>query len=118
MTACLREKSNFLRDTKEIIERPMAEIDNFSAVPIGNDPIEKRHLAENFSDIGGDRKIWQVVRQLRSFVGQVEGGHGSIMEDVEFGEQPRNQRLSDTPKWGTDHVKWNDLAGHAPVHSP
>ena len=39
-----------------------------------------------------------------------------MVNDVKLGEQPRYKCFSHTSKWGADHVKWSDLAGHADAH--
>ena len=110
--ASLFEKPDLFHDGEEILEHTVAEIDDVCAVVGGNQPLEKCHLAEDVTDVGNRRELRQIIRQLRSFVGQVVCRHRTIIEDIELGEQPRNQSFSDAPTRRANDVERSGLVGH------
>src|SRR5258705_5884848 len=109
------KKFYLLHDCEKVLERPVANINDSWTVFLGDQPVEQCHLATSVANVDNRRDLWQIVRQLRTFVGQVECRNGSIFENVEFGEQPRNQSLSDASTRGADDVERSGLAGHARV---
>ena len=95
----LFKKLYLLHDTEEVLEHSMAEIDDSCTHVVGDQPVKKSHLAAGVTDVGNRRNVRQIVGQLRTFVGQVERCHSSIIDDVELSEQSRNESLP-TPRNG------------------
>jgi hypothetical protein len=93
----------------------MAEIDDSCTHVVGDQPVEKSHLAASVPDVSNRRNVRQIVGQLWAFVGQVECCRRTIIDDVELSEQSRNESLSDASKWGANDVERGGLVGHARV---
>src|SRR5262245_41887332 len=111
--ASLLEESDLFHHGEEILERAVADIDDVGAVGVSDQLLEQCHLAEDVIDLGDLRELRQVVDELRSFVGQIERGHGTVGEDVELGEQPRKESFSDAPARRADDVERGGLVAHA-----
>src|SRR5262249_14871900 len=110
--ASLSEEAYLLHHAEKVLEHAMADIDDVRAMVVCEQPVEKCHLPAGIIDIGNRRDVWQIIRQLRTFVGQIEGRHGSIIDHVELSEQPRNQGLSDATTRRANDVERSGLAGH------
>jgi hypothetical protein len=85
-TARLFEKPDFLHNREKVLEKAVVEINDLRT-PVLNQPIKKYHLIANIAYIGDPRNLWQIIRQLGTFVAQVERRHASITEDIKLGEQ-------------------------------
>ena len=87
MVPSLFEKAYFLRDREKVVEHSTVEINDSCTHIVGDQSVEKSHLAVGVTDVSNRRDFRQVISQLRAFVGQVECCYGSIIDDMEFGEQ-------------------------------
>jgi hypothetical protein len=41
-------------------------------------------------DVDDGRYLWQIIYQLRTFIGQVECYHVSVIDEIKLSEQPRH----------------------------
>ena len=90
VAASLFEKAYLSHDGEEILERAMANVNDPWGVFLSNQPIEQCHLAADVSNVDDSCELRQIVRQLRSFVSQVECRYRSIFDHVVLGKQPGN----------------------------
>src|SRR5262249_809064 len=104
-----------LHDSEKDLEHSTVEINDSCTHVVGDQPVEKSHLAAGVTDVSNCRNARQVIGQLRAFVGQVERCYRSIIDDIELSEQPRNQSLSNATTWRTNDVEWGGLVGHTMV---
>ena len=74
------------RGSEEVLEHSTVDINDPCTHVVGNQPVEKSHLAAGVTDVSNRRNVRQVIGQLRAFVGQVES-YRSIIDDVELSEQ-------------------------------
>ena len=60
------------------------------ATVVGDQLVEKNDLTANIPDVDNRRYLRQIIHQLRTFIGQVECCHVSVIDKVVLSEQPRN----------------------------
>jgi hypothetical protein len=41
-------------------------------------------------DVDDGRHLWQIIYQLRTFIGQVECYHVPVIDEIKLSEQPRH----------------------------
>ena len=68
----------------------MAEVDSFCDGGFGDQLVEKSDLTANIPDVDDSCYRRQIIRQLRTFIGEVECCYLSVIDKAELGEQPRN----------------------------
>ena len=90
MVERLLEESYLSHYGKEVIERAMAEVDYFCDGAVGDQLVEKSNLTMNIPDVDDSRYLRQIIYQLRTFIGQVECYHVSVIDEIKLSEQPRH----------------------------
>ncbi len=72
-----------------------AEIDHLGDAVVDDQAVHQLHLAEGVDDVGGLGDLGEIFEQRGLLQIDVEGGHRAVLEQQEFAEQPRGQRLAD-----------------------
>jgi hypothetical protein len=86
----LLEESYLSRYGEEVVKRAMAEVDYFGDEAVGDQLIEKSNLTMYIPDVDDGRYLWQIIYQLRTFIGQVECYHVPVIDEIKLSEQPRH----------------------------
>src|SRR5207237_3862521 len=98
------DEACLLRHLEEVVEGVKAQIAHFAEPVIDDDAVHQLHLAEGVHDIGGFGDVRQIFEQRRLLQVEVEGRHIAVLEQQEFAEQPRDQRLADLRAGRTDDI--------------
>jgi len=104
-TARLLEEPDLLRDGEEAPQCAMRKVDDRDGAVAGEDAVEQRHLAAGIADVGDGDDPRQIIGELRALIGKIEGRHIAAIDQVEFNEEPCQQRLADPAQQGADDVE-------------
>ncbi len=98
------QEADLVDHLEELVEGVKAEVDHLGDAVIDDQAVHQLHLAVGVGDIGRLGHPRQILEQGRLLQIDVERGHHAVLEQQEFAQEPRKQRLADHRSGRADDV--------------